>query len=234
MAVTSATSTSGVSTDLLQSMNGTTATTDDSSVEAQTDKFLTLLVAQLQNQDPMNPTDNAQLTSQLAQLSTVTGVNKLNTTLESLQTSYQSSQALEAANMIGHGVLTAGTALTLSDSQAIYGVDLATAADNVTINILDSTGKLVHSIDMGAQVAGTVPMAWDGTVDDLNGTGVAGTVADGTYKVQVVATRSGETLTDATALQFGTVASVSTNSTGVTLNIPTLGKVTMADVKQVL
>ena len=69
----------------------------DGSVQADTDKFMTLLVTQLKNQDPMNPLDNAQMTSQLAQLSTVTGVNKLNTTLESLKSSYQSSEACRPA-----------------------------------------------------------------------------------------------------------------------------------------
>ena len=90
---------------------------------------MTLLVTQLKNQDPMNPLDNAQLTSQLAQLSTVTGVNKLNTTLESLKASYQSSESLQAANMIGHGVLVEGNYVKLPGGNGILGVDLASAAD---------------------------------------------------------------------------------------------------------
>ncbi|MDN8688513.1 flagellar hook capping FlgD N-terminal domain-containing protein, partial [Staphylococcus aureus] len=72
----------------------------------------------------MNPLDNAQLTSQLAQLSTVTGVNKLNTTLETLKTSYQQAESMQAANIIGHGVLTAGKDINLSKSAALLGVDL--------------------------------------------------------------------------------------------------------------
>jgi flagellar basal-body rod modification protein FlgD len=227
-------STSAISSDLMAAVNpkATTATTD--TVEADTNKFLTLLVTQLKNQDPLNPLDNAQLTSQLAQLSTVTGVNKLNTTLESLKTDYQSTQSLQASSMIGHGVLTKGNAITLSSSAAVYGVDLGTAADDVTVNIRNSGGTLIKSIDLGAQDAGTLPLGWDGSVDDLNGTGVAGKVADGQYTFEVVATRSGEKLTDATALTFGTVASVSTGASGVTLNVPAVGTLTMADVKQIL
>ena len=130
---------------------------------------MTLLVTQLKNQDPMNPLDNAQITSQLAQLSTVTGVNKLNTTLESLKSSYQSSEALQATNMIGHGVLVEGNYVDLQGGKGILGVDLASAADKVQLIITDpTTGKDVQTIDLGAQAAGTIPMAWDGVPDPTN------------------------------------------------------------------
>ena len=89
------------SQELLNAVNAKKSTASGiDSVQADTDKFLTLLVTQLKNQDPLNPLDNAQITSQLAQLSTVTGVNRLNTTLETLKTSYQSSEALQSANLI--------------------------------------------------------------------------------------------------------------------------------------
>ncbi|WP_317204399.1 flagellar hook assembly protein FlgD [Janthinobacterium sp.] len=204
------------------------------SVEEQTNKFLTLLVTQLKNQDPMNPLDNAQLTSQLAQLSTVTGVNKLNTTLEALQGSYRSSESMQAANMIGHGVLTAGKTINLSKSAAIMGVDLATPADSVKVVIRDGAGKEVQTINLGQQPAGTLPLAWDGKVDNLAGTGAAGVVADGKYSFEVVATRGGTALTDATALMFGSVVSVSSNAQGVKLNVPSVGSLSMSDIKQIL
>src|SRR6476661_5249698 len=108
-----------VSQDLLNSVNPKKNKPAEGSVEADQDKFMTLLITQMKNQDPMNPLDNAQITSQLAQLSTVTGVNKLNTTLESLKASYQSSEALQAANMIGHGVLVPGGKVQLIDGKAI-------------------------------------------------------------------------------------------------------------------
>jgi flagellar basal-body rod modification protein FlgD len=220
--------------DLMATMNPKAKTAEAGSVEAETNKFLTLLVTQLKNQDPMNPLDNAQLTSQLAQMSTVTGINKLNTTLDSLKSSYQSSESLQAANMIGRGVLTAGTSVNLSKSAALLGVDLATAADSVKVVIRKAGGAEIHTIDLGAQPAGTLPLAWDGKVADLNGTGVAGVVADGAYSFEVVATRAGATLDDAVPLMFGSVASVSTNAQGVKLNVPSVGSITMADVKQIL
>jgi flagellar basal-body rod modification protein FlgD len=221
-------------TDLMATMNPKKSTAAKGSVEEETNKFLTLLVTQLQNQDPMNPLDNAQLTSQLAQLSTVTGVNKLNTTLETLKTSYQQAESMQAANIIGHGVLTAGKNITLSKSAALLGVDLATPADKVKVIIYNSTGKEVHSIDLGPQDAGTLPLGWNGSTADLDKDGKPVVLADGAYTFTVEATRGGVQLKDATALMFGSVASVSTGAGGVKLNVPGVGSITMADVKQIL
>ncbi|MDB5951422.1 MAG: flagellar biosynthesis protein FlgD, partial [Massilia sp.] len=114
--------------DLMATMNPKAATTATDGVDADTNKFMTLLVTPLKNQDPLNPLDNAQVTSQLAQLSTVTGVNKLNATLESLKASYQSSEAMAATNLIGHGVLVEGNYANLSGGKSVLGVQLASAA----------------------------------------------------------------------------------------------------------
>ena len=227
-----------VSQDLMNAVNGSKAVTAEGSVQADTDKFMTLLVTQLKNQDPLNPLDNAQITSQLAQLSTVTGVNKLNSTLETLKSSYQSSEALQATNLIGHGVLVEGNFATLSGSKSVMGVELATAADSVQVIVTDpKTGKDVQTIDLGAHGPGTMPLSWDGMSDtpalDKDGNAVA--LADGKYSFRVVAMRGGETLTDAKALAFDVVNSVSTSvKDGVKLNLPTKGVVSMADVKQIL
>ena len=223
-----------VTTDLMATMNPKKTTAAKGSVEEETNKFLTLLVTQLQNQDPMNPLDNAQLTSQLAQLSTVTGVNKLNTTLETLKTSYQQAESMQAANIIGHGVLTAGKSINLSKSAALLGVDLATPADSVKVIIYNSAGKEVHSIDLGPQDAGTLPLGWNGSTADLDKDGKNIVLPDGAYTFSVEATRGGAKLTDAAALMFGSVASVSTGANGVKLNVPGVGSITMADVKQIL
>ncbi len=227
-----------VSQDLLNSVNPKKAAAAEGSVEADTNKFLTLLVTQLKNQDPMNPLDNAQITSQLAQLSTVTGVNKLNTTLESLKASYVSSEALQAANMIGHGVLVEGGHVDLYKGKGIMGVDIGSAADSVKLIITDpSTGKDVQTIDLGAQKPGTIPLPWDGVVDatKVGADGLPVALKDGKYLIRVVATRGEEVLKDAKALSFDTVASVTTSAkNGVQLNLPTSGVVSMADIRQIL
>jgi flagellar basal-body rod modification protein FlgD len=227
-----------VSQDLLATVNPKAASSVNGTVDADTNKFMTLLVTQLKNQDPMNPLDNAQLTSQLAQLSTVTGVNKLNTTLESLKASYQSSEALQATNMIGHGVLVEGDYVNLQSGKGIMGVSLDSAADNVQLIVTDPrTGKDVQTINMGARAAGTIPVAWDGVIDpaNVNADGTPVTLKDGKYLLRAVATRGDEVLKDAKALSFDSVASVTTSAKdGVKLNLPTRGVVSMADIRQIL
>jgi flagellar basal-body rod modification protein FlgD len=222
--------------DLMSTMNAKPATSGDS-VQADTDKFMTLLVTQLKNQDPLNPLDNAQVTSQLAQLQTVTGVNKLNETLNTLKASYQSSEAMQATNLIGHGVLVEGSSVSLSGGKGILGVELGSDADNVQVDIMDKSGKTVQTMSLGAQKAGVLPLAWDGVPDatKVDSSGKPVTLADGNYTFQVAATRGADKLPDAKGLAFDSVASVTTNSLdGVKLNLPSKGGVTLADIKQVL
>jgi len=215
----------------------TTTKTDTDSVQADQDKFMKLLITQLQNQDPLNPMDNAAMTSQLAQLSTVTGINKVNATLESLRADQADSAAMGALNLIGKGVLVAGSGLKLSSdtdkdgkttSSSVFGVDLASAAETVDIAIVDKSGTVVRNMSLPANApVGTYPITWDGTMDDK-------TIAPaGDYTIKVTAKSAGKTLTDATPLQLAGVASVSTGSGGVKLNT-TLGPITLAEIKEVL
>lgn len=212
------------------------STTPKDSVQADQDKFMLLLVTQLKNQDPLNPMDNAAMTSQLAQLSTVTGINKVNATLESLRADQANSQSMSAINMIGKGVLVAGKGIELSTStdasgnktsSSVFGVELGAAAEKVEISIMDKTGKTVRTMSLTNADAGTYPLTWDGTTDDK------GKVEAGSYTFSVKATNGGKTLDSASQLQLAAVASVSTGSAGVKLNT-SLGHFTMADVKEVL
>ncbi|HNZ56317.1 MAG TPA: flagellar hook capping FlgD N-terminal domain-containing protein, partial [Methylophilaceae bacterium] len=132
---------------LLDSVNGKKSKTD-STQEAQ-DRFMTLLVTQMKNQDPLNPMDNAQVTSQMAQLSTVSGINKLNSTVESLMSSLQMGQSYQAANMIGHGVLVEGKTLTTNGEGGYFGVELPVGADKLSIDIKDTSGNTIRTLDFG-------------------------------------------------------------------------------------
>ncbi|MFT5590111.1 MAG: flagellar basal-body rod modification protein FlgD [Bradyrhizobium sp.] len=213
------------STALLATMNP--ATTAAANANATQDRFMKLLVTQMKNQDPLNPLDNAQVTSQLAQLSTVSGIDKLNTTLESMIASQQSGQAVQAAGMIGHGVLAPGKQLSLASNTSIFGVDMAASAEKVKVTIRDVNGVAVHTMDLGAKDAGTVALTWDGVKDD------GSKAADGAYSFDVAAT-AGSASVSATALAFGQVSSVSTSATGVKLNVTNLGAIGMTDVRQIL
>ncbi|MDB5777099.1 MAG: flagellar basal body rod modification protein FlgD [Herbaspirillum sp.] len=239
-----------VSSDLLSSMNGVPPTTSStsasaggltsSSAAATQANFLTMLTAQLQNQDPTNPMDNSQLTSQIAQLSTVTGIEQLNSSMTSLMTSLQTGQTMQAASLIGHSVLAPGSSLTLQTNTTtaadgttstthggIFGVQLASNADSVQVSIKDSTGKVVDTIDLGNQAAGTVPIIWDGTQTD-------GTVAaDGQYTFAVSATAAGVAVAS-TNLGFGTVSSVTANAGGSQLNVANIGTINMSDIVQIM
>jgi flagellar basal-body rod modification protein FlgD len=197
------------------------------SVSSIQDNFLKMLTAQLQNQDPLNPMDNAQITSQMAQLSTVSGINQLNTTLQALNDSVTMGQAMSATSMIGHGVLVAGASLALSSGQAVGGVDLSQPADDVVVTIKDAAGNVVRTLDLGAQQAGTLPFAWDGQTD----TGT--TAADGTYTFSAQAVLSG-VATDAATLSFGLVNAVTPGVNGATLDVGQLGGFALSAVKQII
>ncbi len=227
MAVSNTDATGGVPAALLNTMNPSKNTTK-TGVEAEQDKFMTLLITQLKNQDPLNPLDNAQVTSQLAQLNTVTGINKLNETLASLKSDYQTSANMAATSLINHGVLVEGNNLQLADGKSLFGIELATPADQVTVEIKASGGKVVQTVTLKNVDAGVIPLSWDGKLDD--GT----TAANNNYTMSITAMRGEEKLTDAKTLEFGTVASISTGASGVKLNIPSHGQVTMDAIRQVL
>jgi len=205
----------------------TSGTTSASNAAAQQDRFLKLLVAQLKNQDPLNPMDNAQMTSQMAQMSTVEGVEKLNTTVTSLVDSLGTSQSIGASALIGKSVMVPGTQLSLVKGFAYGGINLASGADSVKIHILDSSGKEIQVEELGAQKAGVLDFAWDGKVSD--GT----TVADGTYKFKVEATQGGSSVT-VDPLQIGTVSALVRSKGGFLLDLGSLGTFDFKNVQQVL
>lgn len=135
-------------------------------------QFLTLLVAQLQNQDPTSPMDNAQLTSQMAQISTVSGIEKLNNTVEGVTSMFSSMQMQQGVSLIGHTVLSEGNQLGLAAKEAEDGTkhlsgtaafDLEGSASNVTVTITDANGKVVDTIEMGSASAGRNYFSWDGS-----------------------------------------------------------------------
>jgi flagellar basal-body rod modification protein FlgD len=190
------------------------------------DRFLKLLVTQMKNQDPLNPLDNAQVTSQLAQISTVNGIEKLNATIETMASSFNAGQSLQAANMIGKDVLVPGSMLQVAGGGGIFGVDLAQAADQVKVTIHDASGREIRTINLDAQAAGPLAFAWDGKTAD-------GTqAADGAYSFSVSALR-GDQKVDAQSLAFGSVQAVSQSGEGVRLNVGTLGTVGLTDIKQI-
>lgn len=213
---------------LFASLNaGAGSAANVSAAAATQDRFLKLLVTQMKNQDPLNPMDNAQVTTQMAQLSTVTGIDKLNVTLQALSDSMVSSQSLQAATMIGHGVLVPGEGVDLSGGVGFGGVDLAQSVDKLDVAIYDQSGALVRSLHLGAQPVGLVNWQWDGRNDS------GASVADGSYTFAVEAAQAGKKA-EAAPLQFGMVHSVTQDKQGVALGVGQLDGVALSQVRQIL
>ncbi|RDK01793.1 flagellar hook assembly protein FlgD [Paraburkholderia lacunae] len=213
-----------VSQTLLDTMNGTkksassstsstsTSSTSSSSGTSGTDlqnTFLQLLVAQMKNQDPTNPMDSSQMTSQLAQINTVSGISQLNTTLTSLSTQLTAGQQSQAALLIGSTVLAPGSSVTVASGKASsFGVQLANSVSDLQVVVKNAAGNIVNTIDLGKQSAGNIPVSsWTPTDSAGN------TLPDGTYTISAVGTINGQQAT-ATTLAGATVQSVVTQSSG--------------------
>jgi flagellar basal-body rod modification protein FlgD len=201
-----------LSPQLLDTMNGTSSsssssTSGTSASDLQT-TFLQLLVAQLQNQDPTNPMDSSQMTSQLAQINTVSGITQLNSSLSSLSTQLSAGQNAQAALLIGSSVLAPSSTVTVASGAAPQlGVSLTSAASDVKVSITNSSGQVVGSLDLGPQAAGNVPFTW--TPVDSSGNALP----DGNYSITATATVNGQPST-ATTLAASQVQAVIQQSGG--------------------
>ena len=191
------------------------------------DRFLKLLVAQMQNQDPLNPLDNAQVTSQMAQINTVNGIEKLNTTVQGLQSSFTQMQALQGASLVGHDVIVAGNKMDFSDgtgasgTTGVGGFELTSPADAVKVEVLNAAGHVVDTMQLGASTAGRHSFEWDSTK--------FGTDTNLTFRV--TATNGAATLSS-TALMRDKVLAVSTAGDKLTLDLARSGYVPYADIKE--
>lgn len=218
---------------LIAALNGTSASSSSSSSSAGSSandiqsSFLKLLTTQLQNQDPTNPMDSAQMTSQLAQISTAQGISTLNDTMTNLLSTYQTAQSLQAVSLVGKSVLAEGDIVSLSSSTGYGAVDLASAAKDVTVTIKDSSGATVKTIDLGSQSSGISAFSWDGTNNSGN------TVADGTYYMSASATDNSGTAVTATPLSLSSVSSVSLKNGTPKLTVAGLGDLSLSQIYQV-
>lgn len=177
------------------------AVTDPSAAQ---DRFLKLLVAQLNNQDPMNPLDNAQMTSQIAQINTVTGIQQLNQTMQRMAAQFDALQLMQGAALVGRSVMTEGSALSMAGKTGQGGFDLAQAATGVKVEIMTAGGQVLDSMDLGAQDAGRHDFSWDashyaGATDGLqfrvtaaNGAGALDATALSLSKISAVGAENGQ------------------------------------------
>ncbi|TAH46916.1 MAG: flagellar hook assembly protein FlgD [Betaproteobacteria bacterium] len=217
------------STQTAQSVMSSLARSDSATpaTKPEESRFLTLLTTQLRHQDPMNPMENAEITSQLAQMSTVDGIERLNKMFQAFVDAQDTSDSMQAAALVGHGVLVEGRKLALTSAGAVGGFEIDAAADKVVLSIKDAAGLEVNQIPFAAVAAGSHNFTWDGTSRD------GSRAADGVYTIEVTATREGEAVTGR-PLEFGAVSSVIRGPGGTDFQVGSLGIFKYDDIKQIL
>jgi flagellar basal-body rod modification protein FlgD len=192
--------------------------------------FLTLMLAQLQNQDPTQPVDSNTFLTQLAQLSEVQGITQLNTSFSTLSSSINANQALQASSLLGHTAMVTSTTAELTAGGSISGaVAVPQNTPGVVVSIQDASGAVVQTLGLGPQNAGNASFTWDGK-EQSGALAPAGTY---TFSVQYAGQTSSSTA--ATTMFQGTVESVSmgSGSTGLTLNVNGVGSVPFTSLQQI-
>ena len=192
--------------------------------------FLTLMLAQLKNQDPTSPVDSNEFLQQLASLSEVQGITQLNTSFGTLSTSISANQALQASSLLGHdATVTSSTAQLAANGTVSGAVSVPQNTSAVVLSIADASGTVVRSIGLGAQSTGLASFTWDGK--ETSGAQAPA----GTYTLSAQYAGQTSTSTAATTLVSGTVESVSmgAGSTGLTLNISGVGSVPFSSLQQI-
>ena len=192
--------------------------------------FLTLMLAQLKNQDPTSPVDSNTFLTQLAQLSEVQGITQLNTSFGSLSTSVSANQALQASSLLGHKALVSSSTAQLTANGTVTGaVNVPQTTSSVVLNVSDGSGNVIRSIGLGAQSAGLANYSWDGK--EANGSQAPA----GTYTLSVQYAGQTKDSAAAATLVNGTVDSVSmgAGSAGLTLNVAGVGSVPFSSLQQI-
>lgn len=191
------------------------------------EEFLTLMTAQLKNQDPMKPLEGTEFISQLATFGTVSGVQEMKESMELLASSLRSTQTLNGSSMLGRDILVEADRLTHTQGGTVSGeLDVPTGTTSLQVRITDSTGAVVREMTLDT-AQGTRSFTWDGL--KTNGQ----PAESDTYDIEAVATVAGQT-GSLPLLLSGRVSSVSIVGTNLMLNTPALGAVDMSDVRRVM
>ncbi|TCZ80470.1 flagellar hook assembly protein FlgD [Lysobacter sp. N42] len=217
---------SGTSTDNAFAQQGLAATQAARRTQLGQADFLRLMTEQLKNQDPLKPLEGTQMLGQLAQFSTVQGIENMQNALGAVASVMESDQTLRAAALVGHDALVEASTLDLQAGAGVRGEIVATGAGPVQIDIVDASGQVVRRMSVQADAAGAVPYAWDGR------TGAGAAAPAGRYTVRAT---SG-TGSDAQALAVRLAArvdSVSIEPTGLTLNLAGLGSHPLSAVRRI-
>ncbi|OBS09845.1 flagellar hook assembly protein FlgD [Acidihalobacter prosperus] len=210
----------------------TTATSGTASSTGQLGQqaFLNLMVAELKNQDPTQPMSGQNMLAQLAQFSTVSGIQNMSSSFATLSKSLSTNQALQAASLVGRTVLAPSSMAVLPATGSLQGsVDISSPASQVSVGIYDRSGQLVKQIDLGTQAQGLANFSWDGT--NMQGTPMPA----GTYEVKAVGQVNGQNQ-GLNVLSPAQVSSVTLAQNGgpITLSLGDgMGSVDLSQVRQI-
>ncbi len=201
----------------------------DDDKELDKNAFLRLMVTQLNNQDPLNPQENGDFIAQLAQFSSVEGIENLNDSFSTLASSMQSSQALQASALVGRSVHVNSDSSYLAPNDVISGsIKLDSSTSNLVLNISNQAGELVEQINLGGQPRGDIRFVWNGTDKDGN------RLEAGQYSFSADAVVGGETQEMDLALSANVDSVTIRPDRTVVLNLAGLGPVPLTDVEEIL
>ncbi|ACE85766.1 flagellar hook assembly protein FlgD [Cellvibrio japonicus] len=196
--------------------------------------FLELMIAQMNNQNPLSPQDNTEFVAQLAQFSSVEGLERLNKSFNS----FMSNNALQASSLVGRSVSVESDKSTLYSGGIVAGsVTLDYATTDTQMRIYDANGALVQTIPVGELPSGESVFRWDGQNIEINGNLLDWEAGDdaaaaGQYRFEVTATQNGKSEAIATSLSAN-VNSVTIGDNGeLILNLAGIGAVEASKVKQ--
>ena len=200
------------------------------------DRFLKLLMAQMKNQDPLNPLDNAQVTSQMAQISTVNGIEQLNNTIKAMQEATRASnselETMQATTMVGHQIITPGNAITLEGGSAPAAFELPAGATKVTVTIKSEAGQIIDAQELKlpdgvkSWAEGMHLFNWDGKASDKSD------AKPGNYTFEVKAMNE-RVEVKAAPMSISTVDGVNRANGGYTVNT-SRGAIDAATIKRVM
>ncbi len=192
--------------------------------------FLELMITQMNNQNPLDPQDNSEFVAQLAQFSTVEGIEKMNNSLDGMSTSFQSSQALQASALVGRDVLAENDIARLNQpgGEINARAELPGSTSDLLFNVYNETGELVRSYLMGPQASGQVDVPWDSLDEGGN------LLPAGSYRFEALGYYEGEQV----AVPMYTATNVDSVTLGqggnMTLNLNGVGPIPISQVKEIM
>jgi flagellar basal-body rod modification protein FlgD len=190
-------------------------------------QFLELMIAQMTHQDPLEPAKNEDFIAQLAQFSTVEGIENLNKSFDGMAMSMQAAMATQAAALVGRNVVAPTSSAILGSEGGIAGsIEVPQAASDITVEISNDAGELVRRFNLGAEPAGRLHFGWDGT-------GASGqALPEGFYQVKAYGDFDGENA-ELTVNMPDRVVSISLGPNGVTANLAGGSSVPASQIKEI-